>query len=419
MKVALPYGRREVILDTGVAEVRVLEPNPLPSRPEEEVLHEALASPLGTPRLASILSPGESVVVVVSDVTRVAGTATFMPLLLRELEGCEVTVLFALGAHRKMTPDEQVRALGQEVFGRVRVVQHDAFDPAGLAYVGTTSRGTPVYVNRIALEADRLVLTGAAVYHDFAGFSGGRKSILPGIAGCETIQSNHRLLLTPEVGGGRLPTVASGTLEGNPVHEDMLEAALLVRPDFILNTVISPEERIVGACAGDLAEAHARACELAREVYGVPAGGRADVVVASCGGFPRDIDYYQATKAIDNASHAVRDGGAIVLVAECSEGVGPFSYKYWFDELATVADVDRALRENFEIMGYMALMVKELREKRGVDIIGVTELSAEDCAIVGMEKAPDADSALRMARERAGDEVIVIPAGSYVVPLCQ
>ncbi|HEY4745700.1 MAG TPA: nickel-dependent lactate racemase, partial [Desulfuromonadaceae bacterium] len=217
---------------------------------------------------------GERVVIVTSDITRYTGSEVYLPLLVDRLnrQGIpdrDIEILIALGIHRKQTSHEHERIVGP-LFGRIRVTDHDCDNPAELAYVGRTSNGIEVSVNRRAVETDRLILTGVIGFHYFAGFGGGRKSLLPGIASRQACMASHFSVLNPRPGSGKNPLAVTGNLEGNPVHQAMVEACAMAEPAFILNTVLAPDKRIMAAFCGDWREAHATGCRFYAERFSFP-----------------------------------------------------------------------------------------------------------------------------------------------------
>ncbi|NPV70345.1 MAG: nickel-dependent lactate racemase [Firmicutes bacterium] len=425
MSIQLPYGssRLDFQLESEGG-LGVLELGRQPTVDPVSATLSALRHPLDSPPLTQLVQAGDKVTILTSDSTRVVQANLFMPVILDELNSSgvpdrNITILFARGNHRALSEDEVVTLLGKAVTDRVRTTQHDSHNEADLVLLGRTIRGTEVWVNRLAIDCNLLIITGAVQFHDFAGFSGGCKSILPGISGHQTIQQNHRLLLYPVPGCGRNPHAVSGKLDGNPVHEDMLEAALMVPRAFMVNSVVTPEGGIAHMFAGSLRNAHHEACRLVSRTFGVSIGQQAELVLVSCGGWPRDINYYQATKAICNAGQAVMDGGVIVLVAECREGLGAEGFPYWFGELRDVAAVDAVLRRSFDVVGYFALMIKELLQSRSVTIIGVTGLGSEEARMVGLEPATSPLDALAKARARLrhGFSWCAIPNGCVTLPI--
>ncbi|HJV36344.1 nickel-dependent lactate racemase, partial [Geomonas sp.] len=310
--------------------------------------------------------PGEKVVIVTSDVTRPTGSEVYLPLLVKKLNAAgvadrDVTIVVALGIHRKQTEAEHKKIVGG-LYGRIKVVDHDCDDPGALVYLGDTARGIPVEINRKVAEADRLILTGSVTFHYFAGFGGGRKSLLPGVSSRRSCMASHFAVLNKEQGSGRHPKAVTGNLEGNPVHEAMVEACSMRPPDFILNTVLTPEKRIMAAFAGDWLSAHLEGCRFYAETFSYPIEEQSDLVVVSCGGFPKDINLIQAHKSMEYASRALKPGGVMILLAECRDGYGHATFFNWF-RYATCAELESALRKRYEINGQTAWSVKEKAQR--------------------------------------------------------
>jgi nickel-dependent lactate racemase len=241
-------------------------------------------------------------------------------VLLAELEQAgvrqdDITLLNALGTHRRQTPEEMVAMLGQEIVDGYRCVQHDAWDDDNLVALGSTGFGHPVRVNRTYLEADVKILTGFIEPHFFAGFSGGPKGVLPSIAGFDSVLTNHGAKMIGH------PQATWGVTEGNPIWDEMLEVALITEPTFLLNVTLNQEREITGVFAGDLEQAHAQGCALVRESAMVPVPHEFDIVITTNSGYPLDLNLYQAVKGMSAAARVVRQGGSIIVAAECWDGI--------------------------------------------------------------------------------------------------
>jgi nickel-dependent lactate racemase len=363
---------------------------------------------------------GEKVLIVTSDITRYTGSEIYLPLLVERLNAAgirdrDIEVLVALGIHRRQTPHEHEKIMGS-LYGRIRVSDHDCDDPGKLALLGRTSGGVDVEVNRKVVEADRVILTGTIGFHYFAGFGGGRKSILPGVASRKSCMASHFAVLNPGEGSGRNPRAATGVLEGNPVHQAMVEGCAMAHPDFILNTVLSPNKRIIAAFAGDWRAAHLAGCGYYAERFAYPVDRLADLVVVSCGGFPKDINFIQAHKAMEYGSRALRDGGVMVLLAECRDGYGNATFFDWF-RFRDPALFEAELRRNYEINGQTAYsaMLKAQRFR----VILVSALPAAEVKTMGMLPATTLDGALELAEGMLPKDyqAYVIPQGGTVLPV--
>lgn len=414
MSASLPFGHG--CLEADLQADLILAREPAGAADESEVLREALRHPIGSPPLEAIVRPGEKVAVIVNDITRMARTDFMLPPIVEALNrggvpDADILVVFALGTHRKQTPEEQRRIVGNEMFRRLATLDHDAFDPDALVTLGTTSFGNIVEVNRRVWECDRIVLTGEIIYHLIAGYSGGRKSLVPGVAGERTITFNHRMILDPNC--------TAGVLDGNPAHEDLLEGARMADPDFIVNLVLSPTGRLAHVAAGHFEQAHREGCRAADRLLATPIDAPYDVVAASAGGHPLDIDLRQAHKGMDNACRALRFGGTLIYYAECPNGTGVRAMEEFLFRYATAAEMEEALRRDFVVGGHKAYWLARLG--RQYDIHLVSNLDPRLVARCGFTHVAPADhqTHLRRLMAKAGPDarVGVIPRAGFTVPV--
>jgi len=365
----LPYGKTEVCARIPTRNyLGTIEPKEKPSVSDARAeVERALEEPIGTRRLSEIAEPSRTAAIVVDDATRATPSYLMVPPLLDKLTKAgvrekDITVVFACGNHRAVRVDEMEKLVGEETLGRVEAVSHDCTSDDNV-YLGKTSFGTEVYVNKIFAEADLRILTGDVGLHYYAGYGGGRKSVLPGVSGAQTIQHNHAMLLDEKA--------RTGILEGNPVHEDMLEAAKLAKIDFILNIVVNSRRELVRAFAGDLEQAFYGGVKLVDEMYKVPIERRADIVVTSPGGHPLDIDLYQAYKAVHSALEAVKRGGVIVLVAECPEGHGDEVFYEWMTKLKSLKQMEKEIKRRFRVGGHKAYYLTKALKKSKIFLVSV------------------------------------------------
>ncbi len=407
----LPFGHSYVSVQVPNSNlVGVFEPQRVEEWHDEAAsVHEALAHPIGTPRLRDLARPGQKVVIVTSDLTRPCPSAKLLPPVLAELAAAgvaehDIAVVVAVGLHRLMTSAELEATVGSDVFRRVRVINHDVADTVRL---GLTSVGTPVEIFRPVVDADLRVCVGNVELHYFVGYSGGAKAIVPGCASEVTVTANHAMMLCPEA--------RAGCCEGNPVRADLEEGAAMVGVDFILNVVVDAEHRIVHAVAGDVIAAHRKGCELLALRAKIAIPGLADIVLVSPGGYPKDMNLYQAQKALDNAAYAVRRGGAIVLVAECREGFGNSTFEDWITSGRSPQQLAERIQERFVLGGHKAAAIAKVAQNARIFLVSP---SLADVPITGMERHSTAqaalDAAFRAADADAG--VIVLPEGSSVLP---
>ena len=394
----------------------------LPLHDPAAAVAEALENPIDSPPLSEVVRPTDRVLVIVPDITRPAGASIYMPVLLDRLNrlgvpDTQISVLFALGHHRKQTRAEQVGILGKDVAARVEFFDHDAYDKSSLVFLGTTRHGTPVWVNRRVVEADKVIVTGSITLHYFAGFGGGRKCIIPGTAALETCQATHLHVFNKE-GTGKNPLARTGILEGNPVHEDILEGVEMVPPHFLVNTIVDADQQLLRVVAGDYIKSHREGCRLVMQMSSVSIPQRADLVITSCGGFPKDINFIQTHKTLDYSINAVRDGGVLVLLAECVDGFGHDTFHHWFRHQDLKA-FEHALRANYEIYGQTAFST--LEKAKRVRVLLVSSLSDADVRTMGIEPAHSAAEAIQRAHQMLGADAryYVIPSGSTFFPLAQ
>lgn len=387
----------------------------VPEKTERELVRDALAHPVGTPRLKELARGKNRVVVVTSDHTRAVPSRLTLPLLLGEIRAgnpdADITILIATGLHRPTTPEEQRRMFGDAIVDRERIEVNRAFRQEDYVCLGALPSGAELWVNRLAVECDLLVTEGFIEPHFFAGFSGGRKSILPGICNAATVNENHSYRAIAS------PYANAGVLKHNPIHEDMVEAARRVNVQFILNVALDGEKKVIGAFAGDLEEAHAEGVRFVRSLAQCePVLG--DIVVTSNGGYPLDQNLYQSPKAAATAEVCCREGGVIILAAACRDGVGGT----YFEKLmrkGTEREIDEYLsrippKESIPEQWCAQIFARILKKHR---LILVSGLEPELVRRMNMIPAATPDEALAMALRMAGEqaEVVVIPDGVAVL----
>jgi len=416
VEVWLPYGETQVpVRIPDETMLRLVEPREKPGAqdPKAEILR-ALENPIGTKRLRDIAKPGNRVAIVVEDITRPSPSYLMVPPILDEVNQVgvkdeDITVIVGCGTHRPVRWEEMAQLVGEDVLKRVKVVNHDC-NAADLVFVGETSFKTKVYVNRNFAEADLRVLTGDIEFHYYAGYGGGRKAVLPAVSGAETIQHNHALLLHPNA--------TTGVLEGNPVHVDMLEAARLAKVDFILNVVMNTKKEVVRAFAGDVEQAFTEGVKLVDEMYKVPVESPAEIAITSADGTPHDVNLFQALKAVENAQNITKNGGIVILVAECREGHGNQVFYDWMTEFRDLNEVEREIKRKFVLGGHKAYYLLKALGK--VKIILVSTLpDYYATGIFKLKTAKTVNDALRMAFNIVGkkSKIWIVPHGSTTLPV--
>jgi nickel-dependent lactate racemase len=379
---------------------------------EAAAVQEALERPIGTPPLREVVRPGERVAIIVNDITRLTRTELLLPPIVNTLNAAGVPdrdmfIVFALGIHRLQTDDERRLIVGEEIFRRIRMFDHVSTDDASLVEIGTTSFGNRVEINREVQEADRIILTGEIIYHLIAGYSGGRKSLVPGVAGFRTTTFNHRMIFDPNC--------RPGLLEGNPAHEDLAEACRMIGPDFIVNVVLSPGGDLIRVFAGHWEEAHREGCRMVDRMLRVEVDEPFDLIIASAGGFPVDIDLRQAHKGLENACLALKPGGSIVFYAECPNGAGIKSFEEYVYRYDDEVQMKAALDREFVVGGHKAFWIVRLGRKYDVHLVSTLPREfVERCHFRHVSPDRHQEVVSRLL-EKAG-RVGVIPHSAFTLP---
>jgi nickel-dependent lactate racemase len=419
MQVHLAYGKHGLDVQLP-SQAQVVEPRYVPGLPDEpHAIRQALRDPTGTPPLRELVRRGDRVVVVHSDITRPMPNDRVLPVLLAELEEAgvrrdHVTLLNGLGTHRRQTPQELAGMLGREIVDCYRCLQHDAWDDENLVSLGHTSLGHPVRVNRTYMEADVKILTGFIEPHLFAGFSGGPKGVLPSIAGADSVLTNHGAEMIGH------PQATWGVTAGNPLWEEMLEMALKTVPTFLLNVTLNRAREITGVFAGDLRQAHAAGCEFCRASAMVPVPHYYDVVMTTNSGYPLDLNLYQAVKGMSAAARIVRQGGSIIIAAECWDGI-PEHGEY--ANLLRAAQTPQELLAHVESPGFACqdqwdAHIQALIQLRADVYVYSDGLSAEQIHAALLQPCPSIEDTLADLLSRYGTDatVCVLPEGPQTVP---
>ncbi len=413
----IPYGKTQICARIPTRNyLGTIEPKEKPGVKDTTAeITRALNEPYGTKRLSELAKPGDKIAIVVNDQTRSTPSHLIIPPLLDELnktgiQDSDITVIIGCGTHRPPKPEETKALLGEQTLQRVKVISHDC-KAKDLVFLGKTKTyGTKVYVNKVFAEANLRILTGEVELHYYAGYGGGRKNVLPAVSGEETIQHNHAMILHPKA--------HTGVLEGNPIHEDMIEAARLAKADFIINIVTNGNGELVKAFAGDLEHAFYEAVKLVDEMYKVPIERRADIVIVSPGGHPRDIDLYQAYKGVDDALDAVKRGGAIIWVAECPEGHGNQVFHDWMTRFKDLKEMETEIKRHFQLGGHKAYYLVRALQRNQIILVS----TLPDYYAVGtfrLQTARAINDAMRDAFDTVGKDgkVWVMPHGNTTLPV--
>jgi nickel-dependent lactate racemase len=370
----------------------------------------ALDNPIGTDRLSKIIKPGEKVAIITSDITRPMPSKIVLPLILEELREAgvkyeDITVVFALGSHRKHTEEEKKYLVGEDVYNKVQCVDSD---PSDFVHMGVTSRGTPVDIFSAVAKADRRICLGNIEFHYFAGYSGGAKAIMPGVSTRAAIQANHSAMVKNEA--------RAGAMDDNPVRLDIEEVVQFVPIDFILNVVLDEKKNIIKAVAGHHVHAHREGCKFLDSLYKVEIPQKADIVITTPGGYPKDINLYQAQKALDNSKHAVRDGGIVILLASCTEGLGEEVFERWLLNADSPDSMISDIQKNFELGGHKAAAIALVQKKAKIYL--VSDLEKDFVRKLFMEPFDDISEALESAFNELGQDakVLLMPYGGSTLP---
>ncbi len=411
MRVNLGFGKSTVELDIPDSNLAgILTPNQIElGLTGEAEVRRALAEPIDSPLLAEVVRPGEKIAIITSDITRPMPSKVVLPPLLESLYAAgikaeDIIIAFGLGSHRRHTEQEMRYLVGDAVFESVRCLDLDTGD---CVPVGYTRFNTRVDVYRPVVEADRRICLGNIEFHYFAGYSGGAKAIMPGVCTHDAIQQNHSRMVQPQA--------RAGAIDDNPVRQDIDDVLNLISIDFILNVVLDEKKKIVKAVAGHPIGAHRVGCAFLDRLYKCRLPRKADLVIVSPGGYPKDINMYQAQKALDNARHAVRDGGIILWIASCKEGLGEPCFEHWMTHYSPAFMVEEIAR-NFELGGHKAAAIAMVLKNARIFL--VSDLTPEFVSSVNLEPFATAEIALQAALEALGPDasVLVMPYGGSTLP---
>ena len=368
-------------------------------------------------KLKNLAKGSKKVVIIVSDATRGIPTGKVLPFVIDDLIDAgidlkQITIIIALGVHRPATKSEMKEIVGEKYFEKIKIINHNGFDKKNLVYLGETSLGTPIEVNKTVYEADFKIIIGKVEPHEFAGFSGGRKSILPGVSSEKTIESNHRpeMLLNENA--------RPGVMLNNPVNEDMAEAAEVLGVDFAINIVQNIKADVVGIFSGDIFESHLKAVEYMRSVYSVGLKERPDIIVTTPGR-PLNIDFYQSIKPIIALAPIIKKNGVIVMYSECREGVNSVDMLKPYEESSTVEDVVEYLMSNYKIQMDHALLLSKIMQKKIKIVVYSPNIDKSVLKKMFIETADNPQDALEKAyklTEEKEPKVLFFPQPQRTLP---
>ncbi|MDI6808630.1 MAG: nickel-dependent lactate racemase [Candidatus Eisenbacteria bacterium] len=410
MKLEVPYGKETVTVSIPDS-AEVAYPNEVKIRDESQVLASALAAPINSKSFRDFLADARDVLIIINDATRPTPTARVLDIIRKDLEGINAKYIIATGVHRACTENEL-----REIFGSLytkvkdKIIMHDAARDEDMVNIGTSANGTEMYVNRAGVEAHKIVIIGSVEPHYFAGYTGGRKAFLPGIASRRTIEQNHKYALRPEAQALKL--------DGNPVHEDMIDALKIIadKEIFSIMTVLDGEHRIYATTAGHIHDSFYAAIAAANEVFCVPVKGLAEVVV-SVAPYPMDIDLYQSQKALDNGKLAMADGAILILVSKCRMGVGDDAFLELLGSCATPQDTLEKLASGYKLGWHKAGKMAEIAIKG--EMWGVTDLDDKTLEKAFIKPYKSLQQAIddALAKKGAGARLLVLMNGSMSIPM--
>ena len=388
------------LLDRAQLLLQKVEPQPLQNY--GEAITTALRKPTGCAPLVERVTPRDNVAILVSDITRPVPNKAILPPLLEELHSQgvaaeNINIVFGLGIHRLMTVPEMISTIGEDIFNRYNIVQ-----PQEFVLLGETSLGTPIEVCKEVACADFIILTGNLEFHYFAGYTGGFKALMPGVASKAAIKNNHTMILEP--------LAASGVADGNPVREDIEEFGRQFPHTFLLNVLLNSRKEISGVVAGEPVLAHRKGCELLDKYNKVFVEKAADLVIVSPGGFPKDINLYQAQKALENAARVVKKGGKILLVAELREGFGEDVFADWLVNSESPAEILMRIRQKFVLGGHKAAAIANVLQKNKILLLS----KLPDDLVRKIFLTPISD--LSELKADDFDRIYIIPFGNGILP---
>ncbi|WNY23282.1 Lactate racemase [Methanimicrococcus hongohii] len=375
----------------------------------DALIKNALQNPVSSPRLSELASQNDKIAIIVNDITRPTPSSYLIPFVLEELAAAgvpdkNIIFYFALGLHRAHTDDEIQKLLGIEIYRRFQFVQHEVGTFPTTSF-GQTSRGTPIEIYSDIVENDLIIGIGEIGFHYYAGYSGGSKSLLPGVSSKDSVITNHKMMIDKNAVSGRVDS---------PVRQDSEEAAGIIGLDFILNVVLDSRKNVVAAFAGDYIDAHREGVKVVDSMYKICVEP-ADAVIVSCGGYPKDINLYQANKALDNATQAVKEGGAIIMAAECRDGIGNDIYSKWIKECKTPADAIDRFNKVFEFGGHKAATTAAASQRFDLYLVSsIPDETAEEAFFIPCKTVEEAVSKIMAKNPDA--KFHVLPYGGQTLP---
>ena len=407
----LRYGNREIPFNADENRFTILGNSEKFSALTDMEIGARFDNPVGSKTIEEIIQPNETVLIVVPDATRQTASGQIVNLIVRRLIAngtmpFDIRIIFATGIHRRVTEAEKKTILTSFIAQRIKTLDHNPRDLAQIVRLGETANGIPIELNRALIEHDRVIIVGGISFHYFAGFTGGRKLICPGLASSRTISATHKLAFDCEK-KTRRKNVGTGILDGNAVHEAFVTVAEKLPPAFSINSIVNDRGEAVDLFCGDWQTAHQTACKFYAARHTIEIAEKRDLVVVSCGGFPHDTNMIQAHKALETASKTCDDGGTIIFLAECADGLGRKDFLDWFAAESSEKLAEK-LCENYQVNGQTAWSLLRKAEKFNIQI--VTSLAENETRPMRLHKARDFDEALsKIDLEKKG---YILPFGA-------
>ena len=406
-EIKIPYGKEKVRISIPNKNlVKIVEPSEtLLHMSEEDIIKEALKNPIKSKNLSELAKNKKNACILVSDMTRPSPSYKFLPYLIDELKTGgikEINIIFGLGIHREHSLDEKIKLVGEYAAGAANLFDSEADK---CRFIGKTKLGTPVEIYGKALDSDLLIVTGNIEYHYFAGYSGGAKAVMPGIASRNSVQANHSMMLDDNSVAGNFYT--------NPVRLDMEEAGKMAGIDFVFNVILDDNKHIIAAVSGANNNAFIEGIKIYDSLYKIEVESKADLVITSPGGYPKDINLYQAQKALDNVKEIVKDGGTILLVAACPEGFGEDTFREWMNDAKDFNKLYERIKEKFVLGGHKAVAISKVLTKTNVYLY--SDFTKTDTENMGFFK-PDGIQELinRTLMKNNNAKIAVVPNGRFI-----
>ncbi len=408
MKFEIPYGKEKIniaVPDDNVVEFVCAEKKEDKSKSESEIIKDSLDNCISSGKLSEEARNKENACILVSDITRPCPSYKFLPYIIEELKKAKVKsikIIFGLGIHRIHTYEEQVKLAGPEATTCCKLID---FDKNRCRLIGTTSYGTPVEIFEEVADSDFIIATGNIEYHYFAGYSGGAKAIMPGVCSDNSVCANHSMMLED--------MARAGEFINNPVRKDIEEAGRIAGIDFIFNVILDDNKKIIGAVAGKNNEAFLKGIKLYDSIYEISANTKADIVLTSAGGYPKDINLYQAQKALESVKDIVKDGGIIILAAECAEGFGEDRFGQWMQDVKDFEGLFKKIRQKFVLGGHKAVAVAKLLTRARA--IMYSSFNKELTEKIGFKKINDIQEFINEElKENSNLKIAVVPNGRFI-----